>query len=124
MPPLLPHVYKFKYFSSSKNFEVGGPLVIPINDKTSSSYGLALPSSPPLFSTCNSNPSNANHIENVTMSLNGSSPNVEDDKPIQPKVGIKKKNYDATKKFQEKWVVKLPWEELFVREDGTLHTLL
>jgi hypothetical protein len=99
MPPLLPHVYKFKYFSSSKNFEVGGPLVIPTNDKTSSSYGLALPSSPSLFSTCNSNLSNANHIENVTMSLNGSSPNVEDDKPIQPKVGIKKRNYDATKKF-------------------------
>jgi hypothetical protein len=36
------------------------------------------------------------------MSLSGSSPNVKDDKTIQPKVGIKKKKYDATRKFQEK----------------------
>jgi len=37
------------------------------------------------------------------MSLSGSSLNVEDDKTIQPKVGIKKKKkYDATRKFQEK----------------------
>jgi hypothetical protein len=57
------------------------------------------------------------------MSLSGSSPSIEDDKPIQPKVGIKKRNYDATKQFQEKWVAKLPWAELFVREDGTLHII-
>jgi hypothetical protein len=56
------------------------------------------------ISNYNSNPSNANHIEDVPMSLSGSSPSVEDDKPIQPKVGIKKKNYDATKRFQEKWL--------------------
>jgi hypothetical protein len=120
MPPLLPHVYKFKYLSSSRNFEVGGLLVIPTSDKTSSSYDLVLPSSPPLFSSCNFDPSNANHIEDVPMSLNGSSPNAKDDKPIQLKVSIKKKNYDAIRKFQEKWVAKLPWEELFVTEDATL----
>jgi hypothetical protein len=38
----------------------------------------------------------------VPISLNGSSPSAEDDKPIQPKVGIKKRNYDAIRKFQEK----------------------
>ncbi len=47
----------------------------------------------------------------------------EDDKPIQPKVGIKKKNYDARRKFQEKRVAKLPWAELFVGENGTLHII-
>jgi hypothetical protein len=35
-------------------------------------------------------------------------------------VGIKKKNYDAIKKFQEKWATQLPWVELFVGEDETL----
>jgi hypothetical protein len=28
---------------------------------------------------------------------------------------------DATRKFQEKWVLKLPWEKLSIREDETLH---
>jgi hypothetical protein len=123
MPPLLPHAYKFKYFFSSRNYEVGGPLVIPTSDKTSSSHGPILPSSPPLFSSYSFDPSNANHIEDVPMSFSGSSPSVEDDKPIQPKVGIKKRNYDVTRKFQEIWLAKLPWVELFVREDGTLHTI-
>jgi hypothetical protein len=113
--------YKFKYFFSSKIFEVGGLLVIPTNDKPTSYHGPIFPSSPPLFFSCGSNPSNANHIEDVPMSLSGSSPSVENDKPIQPKVGIKKKNYDATRKFQEKWATKLPWEKLFIGEDGTLH---
>jgi hypothetical protein len=35
------------------------------------------------------------------MSLSESFSSVEDDKPIQPKVGIKKKNYDAIRMFQE-----------------------
>jgi hypothetical protein len=55
------------------------------------------------------------------MFLNGFSPSAENDKPIQPKVGIKKKNYDATRKFQEKWATKFPWAKKFVGEDGTLH---
>jgi hypothetical protein len=75
MPPLLPHAYKFKYFFSSKNSKVGGILVIPINDKTSSSHGPTLPSFLPLFSSCGFDPSNANHIEDVPMSLSGSFPN-------------------------------------------------
>ncbi len=36
------------------------------------------------------------------MALNGSSPSVEDDKPIQTKVSIKKRNYGAIKKVIEK----------------------
>jgi hypothetical protein len=103
MPPLLPHAYKFKYFYSSRNFEVGGPFVIPTSDKTSSSH-------------CNFEPSNVDHIENVPMPLNGSSPNAKDDKPIQPKVGIKKRNYDVINKFQEKWATQLPWAKLFARK--------
>jgi hypothetical protein len=88
MPPLLPHAYKFKYFSSSKNFKVSGPLIIPISYKTFSFHGPTFPSSPPLFSSFSFNISNANHLENVPISLNGFSRSVEDDKPIQPKVGI------------------------------------
>jgi hypothetical protein len=74
MPPLLPHAYKFKNFFSSKNSEVGGPLVIPTSDKTSSYHGPTLPSSPPLFSSYSFDPSNANHIEDVPMFFNGSPP--------------------------------------------------
>jgi hypothetical protein len=121
MPPLLPHAYKFKYFFSSRNSKVGGPFLIPTSDKTFSSHGPTLPSSPHLFFSCTFDPSNADHIEDVPMPLNGFSPSAKDDKPIQPKVGIKKKNYDAIKKFKEKWVAQLPWVELFIREDGTLH---
>ncbi len=85
-----------------RNSKVCGPLAIPTSDKTFSSHGLVFPSFPPLFSSCNYNLSDANHIEDVPISLNGSSPSAEDDKPIQPKVGIKKRNYDAIRKFQEK----------------------
>jgi hypothetical protein len=99
MPPLLPHAYKFKYFFFSRNSKVGGPLVIPTSDKAFSSHGHAFPSSPPLFSSCSYDISNANHIEDVPISLSGSSPSVEDDKLIQPKVSIKKRNYDAIRKF-------------------------
>jgi hypothetical protein len=102
MPPLLPHPYKFKYFFSSKNFKVGGFLVIPINDKTFSFHGPTFPSSPLLFFNFSFDLSNVDHIEDVPMSLNGSSPSAGDDKPIQPKATIKKRNYDAIRKFQEK----------------------
>jgi hypothetical protein len=67
-----------------------------------------------LFFGCNYDPSNGNHNEDVLISLNGFSPNLENNLPIPFKVGIKKQNYDATKKFQDKWVVKFPWAELFI----------
>jgi hypothetical protein len=63
MPPLLPHAYKFKYFFSSKNFEVGGPFVIPTSDKASSFHGPTLPSPPPFFSNYSFDPSNETHIK-------------------------------------------------------------
>ncbi len=124
-PPLLPHVYKFKYFLSSGNYEVGGPLFIRTSDKTSSFHGPTLASSPPLFSTCSFDHSNANHIEDVPMSLSGSSFSVENDQPIKSKVGIKKKNLDVIKKFQEKWATKLPWAKLFIgkMEPSTLSNI-
>jgi hypothetical protein len=99
MPPLLPYAYKFKYFFSFKNSKVGGPFVIHISDKTSSSHGFAFPSSSSLFSNCSFDLSNVNHIKDVPMPLNGSSPSVEDDKPIQTKVSIKKRNSGAIKKL-------------------------
>jgi hypothetical protein len=84
MPLLLPHAYKFKYFFSSRNSKVGGPFVIPTNDKTFSSHGLTLPS-PPLFSSCNFDPSNAYHIEDVLMPLNGSSLVLKMIRPSNPR---------------------------------------
>jgi hypothetical protein len=111
MPPLLPHAYKLKYFFSFRNSKVGGPFVIPTSDKSSSFHGPNLPSSPPLFSNYSYDPSNANHIEDVPMSFSVSSPSAEDDKPIQPKVSINKRNYDVTRKFQEIWLAKFPWAE-------------
>jgi hypothetical protein len=87
------------------NSKVSGSLIIPTSDKTSSFHGPTLPYFPPLFSSYDFDPSNANHIEDVPMSFSESSPSAKDDKPIQPKVGIKKRNYDVTKKFQEIWLV-------------------
>jgi hypothetical protein len=55
------------------------------------------------------------------MSLSGSSPNPKDNLPIPSKVGIKKRNYDAIRKFQDRSVIELPWVELSIRKDGTLH---
>jgi hypothetical protein len=98
MPPLLPHAYKFKYFISFKSYEVGQPLVTPNSDKTSSCHGPTLASSPALFSSCSFDPSNANHIKDVPMSLNGSSPSAKDGQPIQFKVGIEKRNLGAIRK--------------------------
>jgi hypothetical protein len=98
---VLSFTYKFNYLSSN-NSEVGGLLVILTSDKISFYHGHV--SSPPLFFNRDYNPSNADLIEDVPMFFSGSSPSVEDDKPIQPKVGIKKKNYDVAKKFQEKWL--------------------
>ncbi len=113
-------IYKFNYLSTN-NSEVGGLLVISTSDKRSFYHGHVSPSSLPLFSNCDYSPSNADHIEDIPMSLNGSSPSSEDDKPIQPKVNIKKKNYDVTKKVPRKMVTKLAWAKLFIGEDETLH---
>ncbi len=41
--------------------------------------------------------------------------------PIKSRLGGKKWNYDTTKKIQDSWSTKLPWAELCVRLDGSLH---
>jgi hypothetical protein len=43
------------------------------------------------------------------MSLSEYSHTLKENLPIPSKVGIKKWNYDATKKFQDKWIAKFPW---------------
>jgi hypothetical protein len=108
MPPLFLHVYKFKYFFSTKNNVVSCPPFILARHVTSSCCD-ALPSYLPLFSSCNSDPSNLDHIEVVFMSLNRSSYKGEESLSILSKVGIKKQNYDTTRKCQNKWFTKFPW---------------
>jgi hypothetical protein len=51
------------------NSKVGGPIVIPTNDKAYSSHGSTLPSSHPLFSSCSCDPFDVDHIEYVPISL-------------------------------------------------------
>jgi hypothetical protein len=41
----------------------------------------------------------------------------------QSKLRVKKKNYDATTKFQDFWVVRLPWWKSCVGSNGNLHTV-
>ncbi len=41
----------------------------------------------------------------------------------QFKVGVKKRNYDATTKFQDSWVAKFLWVKLCVGSNGNLHTV-
>jgi len=77
----------------------------------------------PLFFGCNYDPSSANHNEDVLMSLNGFSPNLENNEPIPFKVGIKKRNYDAIRKFQDKWATIFPWVKLFIKEHGSLQII-
>jgi hypothetical protein len=56
--------------------------------------------------------------EDVVMSLCGSSQTLKRNLPISLKV--KKWNYDVTKQFQDKWIIKLLWVELYIRKDGSL----
>jgi hypothetical protein len=60
------------------------------------------------FILLNFDPSNQDD-ENFVMSLNESSTAPKEGLPTtQSKLGVKKRSYDATKKFQDSWVVKLP----------------
>ncbi len=87
--PKLPQSYKVKYFSSKKPV-MGEPLLISNPNVTSSSHGLQ-GSSLPLFSPCNSNPSNGDHDDDV-MSLDESDPTLEIDLLVVPsKLTVQKK---------------------------------
>jgi hypothetical protein len=57
------------------------------------------------------------------MFLSGSFLSAKDNEPVQSKVSIKKRNYDAIGKVIGKMGCKLAWAQLFVGEDGTLHTI-
>jgi hypothetical protein len=107
MSPLFLHVYKFKYFFSTKNNVASCPHFILACHVASSCCG-ALPSSLPLFFSCNFDPSNLHHIE-VVMSLNRFFYTGEESLPILSKVEIKKQDYDTIRKFQNKWFTKFPW---------------
>jgi len=86
---------------------VCGPFLISIPNVDFSSYGIQR-SSLPLFSPCNSNPSNVDHDDDV-MSLDEFNPILEINIPaISSKLIVKKKNYDASKKIQDSLVTKLP----------------
>jgi hypothetical protein len=102
MPLELPQSYKFKYFFFSWNLVINFYL-----NGASFSHGLQ-GSSPPLFSPCNYDPSNIDHDDNA-ISLDEFDPHLEIDLPIVPsKLIIHKKNYDAFRRFQDSWVIKLP----------------
>jgi hypothetical protein len=55
------------------------------------------------------------------MSLSEYSHTLKENLPIPSKVKVKKWNYEATKKFQDKWLVKFPWTWIAYMEDGSLH---
>ncbi len=55
------------------------------------------------------------------MFLNESSHTTKENLLIPWKIWINKQNYNAIKCFKEKMATKLPWVELFTREDGSLH---
>jgi hypothetical protein len=71
MPLELPQSCKFKYFSS-RNLVVSRPFLI-FDPNVASSFHGPQRSSLPLFSPCNSNPSNGDHDDDV-MSLDESNP--------------------------------------------------
>ncbi len=105
---ITPTCLQVQYLFSTKNIVVSCPPFILACHVPSSCCG-ALPSSLPLFLSCNSYPSNLHNIEVVVMFLNRSSCTHEESLPILSKVGIKKQNYDTSRKFQNKWVTKFPW---------------
>jgi hypothetical protein len=42
---------------------------------------------------------------------------------IESKLGVKKRNYDASMKFQNFWVARFSWGKLCVGSNGNLHTV-
>jgi hypothetical protein len=74
-----------------------------------------------LFSFDQSNISNQNNDDDVVMNIDNffSTPNVHlANVPL-----IKKKNYDANRKFKKSWATKLPCAEFCLLLNGNLHTI-
>jgi hypothetical protein len=58
----------------------------------------------------------------MMMLLDELDPHLEIDLPIVPsKVIIPPKNYDAFRRFQDSWAIKLPCVELYLGSNGNLH---
>jgi hypothetical protein len=76
---------------------------------TSLSQGLVT-SYPPLFSSNNIVDHSTSLSQDVVMNDYDPFLTHEYDLPtIQPKLKVKKRSYDATRKFQDFWVEKFPW---------------
>jgi hypothetical protein len=89
---------------------VVGEFLLIFDLNVTSSHGFQ-GSSPPLFSPCNFDLSNVDHDDDV-MSLDEFDPTLETNLLIVPsKLTIQKKNYDASKNFQDSWATKVPWAE-------------
>lgn len=98
MPPPPSHAHKFSisfhpitllWVDFLSFFIMGGPPVIPYYDVAFSSHG-PLASFPPLYSSCNLDLLNLDHITNVVMSLSGSSHTPKGNLFIPCKVRINK----------------------------------
>jgi hypothetical protein len=100
-----------------------GPFIIDDHSGVSS-FHVFLSSSPPLFSLVKFYPLNQDD-ENFVISLRESSTALKEEGLLttQSKLGVKKRNYDAIRKFQDSWVLKPPWVELCVGSNGDLHTI-
>jgi hypothetical protein len=58
------------------------------------------------------------------MSLDESDLALEIDLPIVPsKLIVDTKNYDAFRKFQDSWPIKLPWVEFYLGSNVNLHII-
>ncbi len=132
MPLQSPQSYKFKFFYSSRNpIAMDVPLLIGDYNGAFFSHN-PFTSSFPLFSFGTFDLINLDNDD--VMFFRKSVTPLEEGWPnahllekglhtIKSKLGIKKWNYDTTIKFQDSWVVKLPWTKLCVRSNCSLHTV-
>ncbi len=90
---------------------------------TSSSRGL-IASSPTLFSPSNTIDHSTSLNHDDVMSDHDPFLTPKSNLPIvQPKLEVKKLNYNATIKFQDSWVTKFPSVELCLGSHGNLHII-
>jgi hypothetical protein len=101
---------------------MGGPLLIFDPSGVSFFHGLQR-SSLLLFSLCNYDLSDVDHDDDV-MFLYELDLALEIDLPIVPsKLIVHTKNYDAFRKFQDSWPIKLPWVEFCLGSNVNLHII-
>ncbi len=132
MPFQLPQSYKFKFFYSSRN-PIAMDVPLLIDDQNGAFFSHSpLTSSLPLFSFGTFDLTNLDNDD--VMFFRESVTPLEEGLPnahllekglhtVKSKPRVKKWNYDTTKKFQDSWATKLPWAKLYVRSNGSLHTV-